>query len=154
MQSSKLDENQEIKSASHRIDMVMLAIVVHLPYSVCRFLQLSHPYRLQLHHYLLLLLHLAEPKRCSCPQNRISFFTQISGAIIMLFVIDFLFAITEMPVWTGDDPINPVWQTIRPLHNFGIFCFVVINLLKIFLLVLTCKAQKLFPQPPNYNQNQ
>jgi hypothetical protein len=45
-------------------------------------------------------------------------------------------------VWTSDDPINAVWQTIRPLHNFGIFCFVLINILKIVLLVLTCRASK------------
>jgi hypothetical protein len=48
--------------------------------------------------------------------------------------------LTEVPVWTSPDPNNPVWQTIRPLHGFGIFCFVVINILKLILLVITIKG--------------
>ena len=62
--------------------------------------------------------------------------------MILLFIVDFLFAITEMPVWTAFDPNNSVWQTLRPMHNFGIFCFVIINILKIILLVFSCKALK------------
>ena len=67
---------------------------------------------------------------------------QISGAVILLFVVDFLFAVIEFPVWTAVDPNNSVWQELRAMHNFGIFLFVVINILKIVLLVLTCKGIK------------
>jgi hypothetical protein len=65
---------------------------------------------------------------------------QITACIILLFAIDLIFAVSEIPVWTSFDADNPVWQTIRPMHNFGIFCFVVINLLKILLLVFICRA--------------
>ena len=60
--------------------------------------------------------------------------------MIILFVVDFLFLITEMPVWTKEDPNNDVWQTLRPLHNFGIFCFVLINILKLLMTIFLCKA--------------
>jgi hypothetical protein len=65
----------------------------------------------------------------------------------VLFIVDIIFALAELPVWTAFDPANAVWQTLRPMHNFGIFCFVVINLLKIVLLVLTCRALKSFSAP-------
>jgi hypothetical protein len=43
-------------------------------------------------------------------------------------------------VWTSQDPNNSVWQTIRPLHGFGILCFVIINILKLILLVITIRG--------------
>ena len=55
-------------------------------------------------------------------------------------MVDLLFLLTEIPVWTTEDKSNPVWQTIRPLHGFGIFCFVLINIFKLILLVLTLRA--------------
>jgi hypothetical protein len=58
----------------------------------------------------------------------------------VLCIVDLLFILTEVPVWLAEDPSNPVWQTIRPLHGFGIFCYVVIYVLKIILLVITCKS--------------
>lgn len=65
---------------------------------------------------------------------------QISGATIILFIVDLLFLLVEIPVWTSTDPNNPVWQTIRSLHGFGIFCFVVINILKLLLIVLSIRG--------------
>ena len=47
-----------------------------------------------------------------------------------------------MPIWTATDPTNAVWQELRPMHNFGIFLFCVINILKILLLILTIRAIK------------
>ena len=136
---SKLQDVQ----TDHRIDMVMLAICVSLsPFLVCWHVQLPHQNRLQFHSHLVLLLHLAESKGCPCSQNCIFYITQISGAVILLFVVDFLFAVIEFPVWTAFDANNSVWQELRPMHNFGIFLFVVINILKIVLLVLTCKGIK------------
>ncbi len=58
----------------------------------------------------------------------------------MLFVFDIIFVFTEIRVWGQVDDKNPVWQTIKPLHGFGIFCFVVINCLKALLGVLACRA--------------
>ena len=65
---------------------------------------------------------------------------QILAATIVLLVFDLIFAFTEIRVWVSEDPNNPVWQTIRPMHNFGIFCFVLINVLKILLLVLAARG--------------
>jgi hypothetical protein len=62
------------------------------------------------------------------------------GTLIALFIFDLIFLFTEISVWTSTDSSNPVWQTIRPLHNFGIFCFVLINILKIVLTVLIGKG--------------
>jgi hypothetical protein len=66
--------------------------------------------------------------------------TQIMGTLIVLFVFDLVFIFTEIRVWTSTDSNNPIWQTIRPLHNFGIFCFILINILKIILTVLVGKG--------------
>lgn len=62
------------------------------------------------------------------------------GTLIVLFVFDIIFIFTEIRVWTSTDSSNPIWQTMRPLHNFGIFCFFLINILKIVLTVLVGKA--------------
>jgi hypothetical protein len=62
------------------------------------------------------------------------------GCLVVLFVFDLIFCLTEFSVWTSIDIGNPVWQTIRPLHNFGIFCFVLINILKIVLTVFVGKG--------------
>jgi hypothetical protein len=50
-----------------------------------------------------------------------------------------------MRVWLTDDPNNGIWQTLKPVHMFGIFCAVLIMLLKvpiiyieIALLVVSC----------------
>ena len=55
--------------------------------------------------------------------------------------------ITELPVWTKVDPNNDVWQTLRPMHNFGIFCFIVINILKLVLVIFLCKANSSAQNP-------
>ena len=47
--------------------------------------------------------------------------------------MDIIFAIVEIPAWTTVDQGNNVWQTIRGMHNFGIFCYVVNLLLKLGL---------------------
>jgi hypothetical protein len=83
---------------------------------------------------------MAKQKRCARIEDSIPFPIQISGATIILFVVDLLFLLVEIPVWTSTDPNNPVWQTIRSLHGFGIFCFVVINILKLLLLVLSIRG--------------
>lgn len=62
------------------------------------------------------------------------------GTLIALFIFDLIFLFTEIPTWTSNDSSNPVWQTLRPMHNFGIFCFIVINILKIILTVLVGKG--------------
>ena len=54
---------------------------------------------------------------------------QIMVALAVLFLFDFIYIFTEMRLWGQSDSGNPVWDTIRPLHGFGIFCFVVINIL-------------------------
>ncbi len=61
-------------------------------------------------------------------------------ALGVLFVFDFIFIFTEMRLWTQVDAGNAVWDTIRPLHGFGIFCFVVINILKIVMMVFVGKG--------------
>ncbi len=62
------------------------------------------------------------------------------GTLVVLFMFDLIFLFTEISAWTSTDSTNPVWQTIRPMHNFGIFCFILINLLKIILAVLVGKG--------------
>lgn len=52
-------------------------------------------------------------------------------AVIVLILIDIIFAFTELRVWVSEDPNNPIWQTLRPMHNFGIFCFSLIMILKV-----------------------
>jgi hypothetical protein len=80
-------------------------------------------------------------------ENRNYPLRQIAGATIILFVVDLLFLLTEIPVWNAVDPNNPVWQTIHSLHSFGIFCFVIINILKLILLVMTIRANSAASQP-------
>lgn len=36
-----------------------------------------------------------------------------------------------MRVWMSEDEGNGIWQTLRPMHNFGVFCFVLIMILKV-----------------------
>jgi hypothetical protein len=62
------------------------------------------------------------------------------GTLVILFIFDLIFLLTQFSVWTSVDEGNPVWQTIRPLHNFGIVCYVAINVLKIVLTVFVGKA--------------
>ena len=62
------------------------------------------------------------------------------ASIIALFVFDAVFLVTEIHLWTQKDASDPVWQTLRPMHGFGIVCFAVINVLKIVLLVFVCKG--------------
>lgn len=62
------------------------------------------------------------------------------ASIIILFVFDFIFIFTEMRLWNQTDANNPIWQAIQPLHGFAIFCFIVINLLKIGLLFFVGKG--------------
>jgi hypothetical protein len=62
------------------------------------------------------------------------------ASIVILFLFDFIFIFTEMRLWNQPDPNNPVWQTIQPLHGFAIFCFIVINLLKIGLIIFVGKG--------------
>jgi len=45
-----------------------------------------------------------------------------------------------MRLWNQTDANNPIWQAIQPLHGFAIFCFIVINLLKIGLLFFVGKG--------------
>lgn len=47
-------------------------------------------------------------------------------------MIDLIFLFTEIRVWVSDDPSNGIWQTLRPMHNFGIFCFALIMILKVY----------------------
>lgn len=56
---------------------------------------------------------------------------QILASLILLIIFDIIFAFVEIRVWVTDDPQNAVWQTIRPLHNFGIFCYSLIMILKV-----------------------
>jgi hypothetical protein len=62
------------------------------------------------------------------------------GTLVALFIFDLIFVFTEISTWTSNDSTNPVWQTLRPMHNFGIFCLIVINILKIILTVFVGKG--------------
>jgi hypothetical protein len=62
--------------------------------------------------------------------------------VALTIVFDVLFAIVEISAWTTYDEGNPVWQTLRPLHNFGIFCFAVILILKLALGFFLFKKHK------------
>ena len=53
------------------------------------------------------------------------------ASVILLFIIDLIFAFTEIGVWLSNDPKNPIWATLRSMHNFGVFCFSVILALKV-----------------------
>ncbi len=55
------------------------------------------------------------------------------ASVITATVFDLLFLFTEMRVWIQDDTNNPIWGTLRPMHNFGIFCFVIIMILKVHI---------------------
>jgi|688.fasta_scaffold1546055_1 hypothetical protein len=61
-------------------------------------------------------------------------------SIVVLFAFDFIFIFTEMRLWNETDANNLIWQAIQPLHGFAIFCFIVINLLKIALLIFVGKG--------------
>ena len=117
-------------------------------HSVRWFVQLSHPFRLQPPHHSLLLLRLAEQEGRARPQDCKNETMQIAGATIILFVVDLLFLLVEIPVWNQEDLNNPVWQTIHGLHSFGIFLFVIINILKLILLVITIRANSAAPSQP------
>ena len=60
--------------------------------------------------------------------------------VILLFVFDVIFLLTEVHLWLEVDPENETWQMLKPMHVFGIVCFGVINILKVGLLVCVCKA--------------
>jgi hypothetical protein len=58
---------------------------------------------------------------------------QSLAAVAISLIFDILFAIVEIPAWSKYDEGNSVWQTLKGIHSFGIFCFVVILLLKLGL---------------------
>lgn len=60
-----------------------------------------------------------------------SIITKILAGSISLILVDIIFMFTEIRVWISEDPNNGIWQTLRPMHNFGIFCFSLIMLLKV-----------------------
>lgn len=62
------------------------------------------------------------------------------GTLIVVTVFDLIFIFTEIRIWGETDPKNSVWNAIKPMHGFGVFCFIVINILKIVLMVLVGKA--------------
>lgn len=72
------------------------------------------------------------------------FYIQSLAAVGISIIFDILFAIVEIPAWSKYDEGNPVWQTLSGMHNFGIFCFVLILLLKLglgfFLFKMTQKS--------------
>jgi hypothetical protein len=61
-------------------------------------------------------------------------------SVIIVTVFDIIFAFTEMGVWNNTDETNPMWETIRPMHRFSIFCLIVINMLKILLIIFLGKG--------------
>lgn len=62
------------------------------------------------------------------------------GTLIVLAIFDFIFIFTEIRTWGENDPKNSVWNAIKPMHGFGVFCFIVINILKIVLMVFVGRA--------------
>lgn len=64
------------------------------------------------------------------------------AALVLATVFDFIFIFTEIRVWMQNIPSNPVWGQLRPMHNFGLFCFICINILKIILMILIGKGIK------------
>ncbi len=62
------------------------------------------------------------------------------GTLILLLVFDFIFIFVEIRVWNTEDLNNTAWMSIKSMHGFGTFCFILINLLKILLTVFIWKA--------------
>lgn len=79
---------------------------------------------------------MAAAKGPSHSQTRKFYPTKIMGTLIVLTIFDFIFIFTEIRVWGDNDPKNSVWNSLKPMHGFGVFCFIVINLLKIVLMVV------------------
>jgi hypothetical protein len=75
--------------------------------------------------------------------NYLFYFSKSLGAVAISIIFDILFAIIEIPVWTKFDQGNPIWQTLRGMHNFGIFTFVIIMILKLGLAFFLFKKTKL-----------
>lgn len=50
---------------------------------------------------------------------------------MIIIIIDIIFLLTEIRVWLSEDPGNDTWQKLRPMHNFGLFCWIVIMILKV-----------------------
>lgn len=46
----------------------------------------------------------------------------------------------------SDDPNNNIWQTLRPMHNFGVFCFALIMILKVFFPLISANLSVLLGQ--------
>lgn len=55
-------------------------------------------------------------------------------------MFDAIFLFTEIRVWINFNKTDPVWQALKPIHGFGIFCFALINILKVILLIYVCKG--------------
>lgn len=120
------------KATGHWVDMGCLAILVRVRVTaVCGVLQLPDPVRLQLRSGAVPVLRVAAAQGQPSPQNGTVALTQVAAGVAVLIIVDIIFAFTEIRVWVSEDPGNPVWQTLRPMHNFGIFCYALIMLLKV-----------------------
>ena len=62
------------------------------------------------------------------------------AALALSALFDFIFIFTQLQLWMQTIPTNPIWQQLRPMHVFGIVCFCVINILKIFLMLSIGKS--------------
>lgn len=69
------------------------------------------------------------------------------AALILSFVFDFFFIFWGLVVWGKDEPSLPIWAALAPMHRFGVFCYVLTNLLKILLTYLLWKLLAHKQQP-------
>lgn len=145
MESSNLYRQQQ-PDAAHKIDIICLAVIVSTSLDIQYVSLFSCLIRSDYNFVIIFFVYFLWQQKYSplAPHIVLFFLLQSLAAVGVSIVFDILFAIVEIPAWTAFDVGNPVWQTLKGMHNFGIFCYVIILLLKLglgyFLFKMTNKS--------------
>ncbi len=63
---------------------------------------------------------------------------QIFYLVILLLVMDLIFYLFVTSSWMTLEEGNSVWNGLKGMHGFAIFCSVVITILKVRMCLFSC----------------
>lgn len=61
----------------------------------------------------------------------LSFRAQVLGIVGVLVLLDILFFVFVPRTWLTEDANNSIWNSLKSMHGFAIFCSVIVLLLKV-----------------------
>jgi hypothetical protein len=64
---------------------------------------------------------------------------QIFYLVILLLLMDLIFYLFVTSSWMTMEEGNSVWNGLKGMHGFAIFCSVVITILKVRMWICSCR---------------